>query len=185
MKSMCICTREELHKEHTTLLRPHGLQTAKLLCSWNSPGKNAGVDCHSLLQGGFSTQGLNMGLLHCRQILYCRLPGNILTNSKYQIFFFCLFIFLNSFLVIIFSSQGRTDSRSAYFILPYSQANNSKLTLHVTFLLFNLNKYLLATYYVSSPGGGHGNLLQYSCLENPMDRRAWRATIHRVTKSQT
>ena len=31
-----------------------------------------------------------------------------------------------------------------------------------------------------SPGGGHGNPLQYSCLENPMDRGAWRATVHRV-----
>ena len=36
-----------------------------------------------------------------------------------------------------------------------------------------------------SPGGGHGNPLQYSCLENPMDRRAWQDTIHRVTKSWT
>ena len=36
-----------------------------------------------------------------------------------------------------------------------------------------------------SPGGGHRNLLQYSCLENPMDRGVWRATVHRVTKSQT
>ena len=35
-----------------------------------------------------------------------------------------------------------------------------------------------------SPGGGHGNPLQYSCLENPMDRGAWRATDHMVTKSQ-
>ena len=35
------------------------------------------------------------------------------------------------------------------------------------------------------PGGGHGNPLRYSCLENLMDRGAWRATIHRVTKSQT
>ena len=34
-----------------------------------------------------------------------------------------------------------------------------------------------------SPGGGHGNLLQYSCLENPMDRGAWWATVHRVAKS--
>ena len=34
-------------------------------------------------------------------------------------------------------------------------------------------------------GGGNGNPLQYFCLENPMDRRAWRATVHRVTKSQT
>ena len=34
-----------------------------------------------------------------------------------------------------------------------------------------------------SPGKGHGNSLQYSCLENPMDRGAWRATFHGVTKS--
>ena len=36
-----------------------------------------------------------------------------------------------------------------------------------------------------SPGGGHGNPLYYSCLENPMDRGAWWAAVHRVTKSQT
>ena len=36
-----------------------------------------------------------------------------------------------------------------------------------------------------SPGGGNGNLLQYSCLENIMDREAWRAVVHRVAKSQT
>ena len=35
-----------------------------------------------------------------------------------------------------------------------------------------------------SPGEGHGNPLQYSCLKNPMDRGAWRATVHRVTNSQ-
>ena len=35
------------------------------------------------------------------------------------------------------------------------------------------------------PGGGNGNPLQYSCLENPMDRGAWRATVHGVTKSWT
>ena len=36
-----------------------------------------------------------------------------------------------------------------------------------------------------SPGGGHGNPLQYSCLENLMDRGTWWATVHRVTQSQT
>ena len=36
-----------------------------------------------------------------------------------------------------------------------------------------------------SPGGEHGNPLQYSCLENPMDRGAWQAMVHRVTKTQT
>ena len=36
-----------------------------------------------------------------------------------------------------------------------------------------------------SPGGGHGNPLEYSCLENPMDRGAWWAIVHGVAKSQT
>ena len=35
------------------------------------------------------------------------------------------------------------------------------------------------------PGGGHGNPLQYSYLENPIDRGAWQATVHRITKSRT
>ena len=35
------------------------------------------------------------------------------------------------------------------------------------------------------PGDGHGNPLQYPCLENPMDRGAWRATVHGVAKSRT
>ena len=35
------------------------------------------------------------------------------------------------------------------------------------------------------PGGGQGNPLQYSCLENPMDRGAWQAMVQRVAKSQT
>ena len=51
-------------------LRPSRLQRTRLLCPWDSPGKNTGVSYHSLLQGIFLTQGLNLELLHCRQILY-------------------------------------------------------------------------------------------------------------------
>ena len=51
-------------------LRPQGSQLVKFLCPWNSPGKNPGVDCHSLLQGIFPTWRLNPGCLNCRQILY-------------------------------------------------------------------------------------------------------------------
>ena len=36
-----------------------------------------------------------------------------------------------------------------------------------------------------SPGGGHGNPPQYSCLENPMDRGAWQTVVHRVAMSWT
>ena len=52
-------------------LRPRGLwPTRLLLCRWDSPGKNTGVDRHSLLQKIFPIQGSNPGLLHCRQILH-------------------------------------------------------------------------------------------------------------------
>ena len=51
-------------------LRPHGLEPTRLLCLWNSPGKDVGIGCQALIQGVFLTQGLSQGLLHCRQILY-------------------------------------------------------------------------------------------------------------------
>ena len=52
-----------------TLLRPHK-HASRLLCSWDFPGNNMGVGHHFLLQGIFLTQGSNLGLLHCRQLLY-------------------------------------------------------------------------------------------------------------------
>ena len=51
----------------------HELWPSRLLCPWDSPGKNTGVSCHFFLQGIFLTQGSNsalQGLLHCRQIVY-------------------------------------------------------------------------------------------------------------------
>ena len=47
------------------------LYPTRLLCPWDFPGKNTGVGFQFLLQGIFPTQGLNLSLLHCRQILYC------------------------------------------------------------------------------------------------------------------
>ena len=66
------------HSVVSDTLPPHGLNPARLLCPWNFPGKNTGVGCHALLYGIFPTQGLNPGLLHCRQILY-RLSRHIMT----------------------------------------------------------------------------------------------------------
>ena len=54
-------------------LQPRGLWLTRLLCPWNSPGKNTGVSCHFLLQGIFPIQGSNpvlLCLLHCRWILH-------------------------------------------------------------------------------------------------------------------
>ena len=52
-------------------LWPHGLYHPRLLSPWNSPGKNTGVGWHSLLQGIFPIQRVYLGVLHCRQSLYC------------------------------------------------------------------------------------------------------------------
>ena len=51
-----------------TLCEP--MEPARLLCPWDSSGKNTGEGCHFLFQGIVLTQGLNPSLLHCRQILY-------------------------------------------------------------------------------------------------------------------
>ena len=51
-----------------------------MVCPWNSPGKNTGVDCHSLLHGIFPTQGSKPDL-HCRQILYIWATWEAQTSS--------------------------------------------------------------------------------------------------------
>ena len=59
-----------VHSGMSDSLPPHGLYPARLLCPWDSPGKNTGVGCHTLLQGIFPTQGSNPHLAHYRRILY-------------------------------------------------------------------------------------------------------------------
>ena len=64
-------------------LPPCGLQPAKLLCPWDSPGKNTGAVCHVLLQGIFPTQGSDPSLPHLwhyRWILYQWVPGEAHTS---------------------------------------------------------------------------------------------------------
>ena len=59
---LCLCKVDSL--------QPPGLQPARLLCPWNSPGKSIGVGSQSVLQGIFPTKGSNLGLLHCKRTLY-------------------------------------------------------------------------------------------------------------------
>ena len=62
------------HSVAPNSLRPHGLWPTSLLCPWDSPGRDTGVGCHSLLQGIFLTRGSTQGHLHCRQSLYSLSP---------------------------------------------------------------------------------------------------------------
>ena len=63
---LCLVTQSCL-----TLCNPMDCSPPGYSVHGDSPGKNTGVGCHFFLQGIFLTQGLNPGLLHCRQILYC------------------------------------------------------------------------------------------------------------------
>ena len=56
---MCVLS----HSVMSDSLQPHGLKPTRLLCPWNSPGKNPGVGCHALLQEVFPTQESNPCLL--------------------------------------------------------------------------------------------------------------------------
>ena len=63
----CVCL---VSQSYPTLCDPMNYSLLGSSVSGDSPGKNTGVGCHALLQGIFPTQGSNLGLLHCRQILY-------------------------------------------------------------------------------------------------------------------
>ena len=59
-----------IYKLSGIILWPHGLYATRLLCPWNSPDKDTEGGSHSFLQGFFQAQGLNLGLLNSRHILY-------------------------------------------------------------------------------------------------------------------
>ena len=105
-------------------LWPHGLYS-----SWNSPDQNTGVGSLSLLQGIFPTQGMNPGLLHCRQILYqLSQKGSLYIQNTIQIVL--LFRILNR----MFSTTSLPCTiklRSQVWTLVYEE--NSLLRSHMTY----------------------------------------------------
>ena len=69
LKVVCVVLCVSVTKSCPTLAIPWTV-TTRLLCPWDSPGKNTGVGCHFFLQGIFPTLELNPGLLRCRQMIY-------------------------------------------------------------------------------------------------------------------
>ena len=124
------------------------------------------MGCHTLLQGIFPTQELNPDLQHCRQILYHLSYLGILTSPKSLAFLFN-FKFLNLGPVRSLSLQVSLAVKS-----PPASAGGARDQGSIP--------------GSGRPhGGGHGSPLQYSCLENPVDRGAWRALVHRVAQRRT
>ena len=86
----CVCAKS---LQLCLTLQPCGLQPARLLCPWNSPGKNTRVGCHALLQGIFPPQGFNLPLL-C--LLHWQVGSLSLAPPTFGINFFSFpFIFIS------------------------------------------------------------------------------------------
>ena len=67
MKVKCERVSHSVELTLCNSLQPHGLEPTRLLCPWNSPGKNTGVGCHSLPQGIFPKERSNPGLPHVQE----------------------------------------------------------------------------------------------------------------------
>ena len=135
-------------------LWPRGLQPTRLLCPWHFPGKNTGAGSHILLQGIFPRDWT------CISCVFC-IADRLLT---------CW--------VIREVSQTQKDKERVALSLWWAFPGGSDGKESVCHVGDS----------GSIPGSGRsreGNsyLLHYFCLENPMDRGAWKATIHGVAKS--
>ena len=215
---------------------PHGLQPARLLCPWNSPGKNTGVGSRALLQEIFPTQGLNLGLLNCSQILdhlgypshlIYQFSGSVVSNSlwpyglqharlpcpapapgacsnsspssqwchpSHPLSFPSLPVFNLSqhwglFLRSQFFTSGGQSITVSASVLPVNIQDWFPLEFNGLILqskgLSSLLQYPSSKASVLQHSAFFIVQLQYPCLENPINRGTWWATIHGVTKSWT
>ena len=104
-------------------LQLHGLQPTKLLSPWDFPGKDTGMGHHFLLQGIFPTQGSNVGLLHCRQILYQLSykgnPANRISQSVQLVQSLnCVRLFATPWIAARQASLSITNSQSLLRLMP-------------------------------------------------------------------
>ena len=86
--------------------------------------------------------------------------------------------------ILIHSKTQSTDGQSLTFMYHNFQASQVALVIkNLPAKSGDIRDMGLISGLGRSPGGVHGNPLQYSCLENPMDRRTWEATVHRISES--
>ena len=117
-------------------LWPHELDPDRLLCLWDSPGKNTGVGCHFLLQGNFLTQGMNPSLLPPGKPLYCEY-SLIVAIVIVQYTIICLDIY-NWFLIdlsslsldhchLFFTTQKKAFNDSPLILLEFNSVSSHDL----------------------------------------------------------
>ena len=139
-------------------MRPHRWQPTRLPHPWDSPGKNTGVGCHFLLQC-MKVKSESEVVQSCPTLpdrMDCSLPGSSIHG--------------------IFQARVLEWGAIAFSVQVALVVNNSPTHAEDASSTPELDR---------SPGGGHGNPLQYSCLENPMERGDQPATVQRVAKSRT
>ena len=102
-------------------LRPHGLQSSRLLCPRDSPGKNTRVGCHALLQGIFLTQGLNPRLL-C--LLHWQ-AGSLPPVPPGKPVYICQPCFRLMHLMQVHSRGATVTASQGSFLLPCSSWENT------------------------------------------------------------
>ena len=157
-----------IHSVMSNSLWPLGLQPARLLCPWNFIGKNTGVHSHFLLQGTFLTQGSNSSLLHWQV--------DSLPLSHQGRPHICVYTYIYIYIQNLIFYCRLLDIWASQVALVVKNPPANAGDIRDSSLIPGSGR---------SPGEGNGNPLQYSCLENSMNRGAWWATVHRVTQSQT
>ena len=150
-------------------VQPHRQQPTRLPGPWDSPGKNTGVGCHFLLQCRKvkSESEVAGSCLTLSDPTDCSLPTRLLRPWDFP-----------------GKSTGVLDWATSHLREFYMLLRASQVALVVKNLPADADV-ISVPGSGRSPGGAHGNPLQYSCLENLMNRGASWATVHRVTKSHT
>ena len=176
------------HSVVSDSLWPHGLWPTRLLCLWNSPGKNPGVGCRGFPGSSAGKESAcNKGDLGSTPGLG-RSPGG---RHENPLQYSCL------------GESHRQGSLAGYS--PWVPRGHKELD--TTERLSTAQQETIGAFQVQLknqpvnaedvrdtgssprsgryPGRGHGNLFQYSCLENLLDRVVWWAKVHRVSKTWT
>ena len=169
--------------------RPHELQPTRLLCPWDFPGKSTGVGCHHLLRGRYysatKSNELLMWSMQQHEWIWKTLKNkrNWIQKSEY-----CMILLIfknrqNSPLVIeIRTPESMQGGDWFNFLGPWKDFPVAQVIKESA---CNAEDQGSIPGLGRSSGKGNDNSLQYSCLENSMDREAWQATVHGVSKSQT